>query len=58
MLLSIRLEKAAQLQKLARVLKFVHSNYRDYTVSAANNKGADQTAWLHRLICFVMTRLI
>ena len=25
--------------------------YRDYTIKAANNKGADQTVRRHRLIC-------
>ena len=39
---------------LARVLKFQISKYRHYTVEAANNKGADQTARMRRLICALL----
>ena len=41
---------------LARVLKFQISKYRHYTVEAVNNKGADQTARMRRLICAFVVR--
>ena len=41
----------AHIPKLLASWNFVYSNYRYYTIQAANNKGADQTAWMHRLIC-------
>ena len=41
----------AQLQGLARVLKSFISKYRYYSIQAANNKGADQTVPMCRLIC-------
>ena len=28
-----------------------------YTIQAANNKGADQTAWMCRLICVFVVRI-
>ena len=52
--------RAAQLQRLARVLKswrFGFSQCRYYTILAANNKGADQTARMRRLICAFVVRI-
>ena len=36
---------------------FVYSKYRHYTVEAANNKGADQTARMRRLSCVFVDRI-
>ena len=44
--------QTAQLQRLARILKI---NY--YTLQIANNKGADQTARMRRLICSFVVRM-
>ena len=41
----------AQLQRLARKLKFAHREPRYDTFQKANNKGADQTARMRRLVC-------
>ena len=38
----------AQLQRLARILKL---HFRYHTLQEENNKDADQTAWMHRLVC-------
>ena len=46
----------AQLQRLARVLKFGYSK-RYYTIQEVNNKGADQTARMRRLICAFVVRM-
>ena len=40
-----------QLQRPARGLKFGFRKLRYYSIQAANNKGADQTAWMGGLIC-------
>ena len=55
----------AQLQKLARVLKFRLYNLRYYTIYAVKNKDADQTAWMHKtfflmawFICSCTTELL
>ena len=32
--------------------------FRYYTIKAANNKGADQTAWISRLICTFVVRIL
>ena len=36
---------------------FVFSKYRYYTIQVANNKGADQTAEMRRLICAFVVRI-
>ena len=36
---------------------FGYSKYKYYTIKAANNKGADQTAWMRRLICAFVVRI-
>ena len=41
----------AQLQRLARKLKFRSSKSRYDTFQKANNKGADQTVRMGRLVC-------
>ena len=42
----------------ARVLKLcIDSKYTHYTILAANNKGADQTAGMRRLICAFVVRI-
>ena len=45
--------QSAQLQKLARVLKFGYepAHEKMYIMSYANNKGADQTARMRRSDC-------
>ena len=45
----------AQLRRLAS-LKFSEVA-NCYTIKAANNKGADQTAWVRRLICAFVVRI-
>ena len=47
----LRLKRAAQLQKLARVEFLGKASRGINTVHAVNNKGADQTARMRRLIC-------
>ena len=48
----------SQLQKLATALKLWLSNYRYYTISAANKKkDADQAARMCRLICGFVVRI-
>ena len=42
--------QSPQLQRLARKLKFCKSRYE------ANNKGADQTARMRRLVCACVVR--
>ena len=37
--------------------KFGYSIYRYYTIYGVNNKGADQTARMHRLICIFIVRI-
>ena len=50
--------KFAQLQRLARKLKFHNGKYRYDTIQRGNNKGAEQTAQMHRLVCaFVLRNL-
>ena len=44
----------AELHILAMVLIFYLRNERYNIVQAANNQGADQTAWMHRLVCTVL----
>ena len=41
----------AQLQRLARNLKFGYRKYSQLTFQKANNKGADQTVQVCRLAC-------
>ena len=49
----------AQLQRLARVSwNFGFRKFRYHTTQAANNKGADQTAQMRRLICAFVVRII
>ena len=36
---------------------FGFSKQRYYTIQAANNKGADRTAWMRRLICAFVVRI-
>ena len=49
--------QSPQLQILARKSKFAHSKLRYGAFQTANNKGADQTARLRRLVCaFVMCK--
>ena len=43
--------QSAQQQRLARILKFAYGKYIYHTLKKANNKGADQTAWMCRLVC-------
>ena len=43
--------------RLARVLKFGYSKESYYTIQAVNNKGADQTAQMHRLISAFVVRI-
>ena len=38
-------------------LNIGYNKYRYYTVWAANNKGADQTARIRRLICVFVVRI-
>ena len=51
--------QSPQLQRLTRISKFLAcSMFRDYTFQKANNKGADQSARMHRLVCaFVVRKL-
>ena len=50
-------DRAARLQRLAIVLKFGFRKYKYYTISAANNKDADQTAQMRRMICAFAVRI-
>ena len=43
--------QSPQLQRLARILKFTRSKFAYGTFQKANNKGADQTARMRRLVC-------
>ena len=45
-----------QLQKLARVMKCLIQQQQYYTIQAANNKDADQTAWMRSLISDFVVR--
>ena len=47
--------QSPQLQRLARKLKF-HLKFTYDTFQKANNKGADQTAWMRRLVCACVVR--
>ena len=40
-----------------RLENFGYSNYRYYTIYAANNKDTDQTAWMCRLICIFIVHI-
>ena len=43
--------QSPQLQRLARISNFTCSVFRDDTFQNANNKGADQSAQMCRLVC-------
>ena len=40
-----------QLQRLAKIMKFALKEIDYYTVQKTNNKGADQTSQMRRLVC-------
>ena len=48
--------KIPQLHRLARKLKFTCSKFTYDTFHKANNKGADQTARMRRLVCACVVR--
>ena len=46
----------AQVQKLARGSDVLYGNERYHFNYSANNKGADQTAWMRGLSCVLVVR--
>ena len=49
--------QSPQLKILARQnCNFVCSKFSCDTFQSANNKGADQTVWMHRLVCAFVVR--
>ena len=49
--------RSSELQRLARILKFcLKHKFRYATFQKANNKGADQTARMRRLVCACVVR--
>ena len=48
--------RSPQLQRLARKLKFHYSKFTYDTFQKANNKGANQTAGMRRLVCACVVR--
>ena len=53
-----RLKQACSATETSQSLEIsAVANYRYYTIQAANNKGADQTARMHRLICSFVVRI-
>ena len=46
-----------QLQSLARMLNITCSKFSNYTLLGANNKGAEQTARICRLVCAFDVRI-
>ena len=50
-------DRPARLHKLARVLKLCIEQVAYCTIYEANNKGADQTAQMRRLICTFVVRI-
>ena len=48
------LNQYAQLLRLAKKLKFLFWLFYDTFNSYGNNKGADQTVWMHRLVCVLL----